>query len=93
MGRLGVYDSQAGSLALGGENDVTVGAKRALGIGDPLLLERRASDLAGACGVPLESLDLGLHNWQRAERATSDSVRAPSLSREIVEAVLAALGL
>jgi hypothetical protein len=70
LGRLGVYDLQAGSLALGGTNDVTVGAKRALGIGDPLLLERRASDLAQACGVALEALDLGLFNWQRAERAT-----------------------
>ena len=35
-----------------------------------MLLERRASDLAQACGIPLEALDLGLHNWQRGERAT-----------------------
>jgi hypothetical protein len=70
LGRLGVYDLQAGGLALGGVNDVTVGAKRALGIGDPLLLERRGSELAQACGVPLEALDLALHNWQRAERTT-----------------------
>ena len=70
LGRLGVYDVRAASLALGGANDVTVGAKRAFGIGDPLLLERRASDLAGACGIPLEALDLGLDNWQRGERAT-----------------------
>ena len=70
LGRLGVYDMRGGSLALGGSDDVTVGAKRALGIGDPLLLERRATDLAQACGVTLEALDLGLHNWQRAERAT-----------------------
>ena len=32
----------AGTLAFGGENPVTHAAKRALGIGDPLLLERRA---------------------------------------------------
>jgi hypothetical protein len=70
LGRLGVYDLQAASLALGGENDVTVGAKRAFGIGDQLLLERRATDLAQACSLPLEALDLGLHNWQRGERAT-----------------------
>lgn len=70
LGRLGVYDMRGGSLALGGSDDVTVGAKRALGIGDPLLLQRRASDLAQACGVALEALDLGLHNWQRGERAT-----------------------
>lgn len=68
LGRLGVYEMRAGSLVLGGANDVTVGAKRAFGIGDPLLLDRRASDLANACGIPLEALDLGLHNWQRGER-------------------------
>ncbi len=39
LGRLGVYEMQGGSLALGGSDDVTVGAKRALGIGDPMLLE------------------------------------------------------
>jgi len=93
LGRLGVYDVRAASLALGGVNDVTVGAKRAFGIGDPLLLERRASDLAGACGIPLETLDLGLHNWQRGERDTVglgvDSAPEP----EAVAGVQAALGL
>jgi hypothetical protein len=69
LGRLGVYELRAGSLALGGENDVTVAAKRALGIGDSLLLERRAAELAQACGVPLEALDVGLYNWGRAQRA------------------------
>jgi hypothetical protein len=49
---------------------VTLAAKRVLGIGDPLLLERRAAELAAACEVPLESLDLGLYNWERGERAT-----------------------
>jgi hypothetical protein len=68
LGRLGVYEIDAASLVLGGANDVTVGAKRAFGIGDPLLLERRASDLAQASALPLEALDLGLHNWQRGER-------------------------
>jgi hypothetical protein len=70
LGCLRVYDLKAGSLALGGPGDVTVGAKRAFGIGDPLLLERRAAELAQACGIPLEALDLGLYNWQRGERAT-----------------------
>ncbi len=93
LGRLGVYDVRAASLALGGVNDATVGAKRALGIGDPLLLERRATELARACGVSLESLDLGLHNWQRAERATLGLGPGAEPDREAVEAVLAALGL
>jgi hypothetical protein len=93
LGRLGVYDVQAGSLALGGSNDVTVGAKRAFGIGDPLLLERRASDLAHACGVALEALDLGLHNWQRAERATLGLGPEAEADSETLEPVRAALGL
>jgi hypothetical protein len=70
LGRLGVYELSGASLALGGDNTVTVGAKRALGIGDPLLLDRRATELAQACGLPLEALDLGLHNWESNRRAT-----------------------
>ncbi len=93
LGRLGVYDVRAASLALGGVNDVTVGAKRAFGIGDPLLLERRASDLAGACGIPLEALDLGLHNWQRGERATAGLGAGSAPEPEAVAGVQAALGL
>jgi hypothetical protein len=68
LGRLGVYEVEAGALQLGGDNRVTVAAKRALGIGDPMLLERRAAELAGASGLPLASLDLGLYNWETGER-------------------------
>jgi hypothetical protein len=93
VGRLGVFDLRGGSLALGGSNDVTVGAKRALGIGDPLLLERRATELAQACGVALEALDLGLHNWQRAERATLGLGPGAEPDPETRDPVLAALGL
>ncbi len=87
LGCLGVFELRAGTLALGGAgsssggSDVTVAAKRALGIGDPLLLERRAAELASACAVPLAALDLGLHNWSRSEgeRVTlgMDSVGVP----------------
>jgi hypothetical protein len=93
LGRLGTYDLLAGSLALGGANDVTVGAKRALGIGDPMLLERRASELAHACGVALEALDLGLHNWHRAERATLGLGPGAEPDPETLGSVQAALGL
>jgi len=93
LGRLGVYDMRAGSLALGGANDVTVGAKRAFGIGDPLLLDRRASDLALACGIPLEALDLGLHNWQRGERATLGLGADAEPDPEALSAISGALGL
>jgi hypothetical protein len=72
LGRLGVFELRAGALALGGSDEVTVAAKRAFGIGDALLLERRAAGLSDACGVPLEALDVGLFNWARPpdERAT-----------------------
>jgi hypothetical protein len=93
LGRLGVYDMQAGSLALGGANEVTVGAKRALGIGDPLLLERRASDLAQACAVPLEALDVGLDNWQRGGRATLGLGPGAEPEPDALAGVLAAFGL
>jgi hypothetical protein len=65
LGRLGVHDLEAGSLALGGADEVTVAAKRVFAIGDTLLLERRAADLAAACEVPLAALDLALWNWSR----------------------------
>jgi hypothetical protein len=70
LGRLGAYELRAGTLALGGGDQVTVAAKRALGIGDTMLLERRAAQLAEGCGIPLEGLDLGFYNWERGERAT-----------------------
>jgi hypothetical protein len=93
LGRLGVYDLRAGSLALGGENDVTVGAKRAFGIGDPLLLERRSSDLAQALAVPLEALDVGLYNWQRGQRATLGLGPGAEPGPDALAAAQAALGL
>ena len=70
LGRLGVYDLRAGALGFSGTDIVTLAAKRILGIGDSLLLERRASDLAQACGVPLEALDIGFYNWERGARAS-----------------------
>lgn len=70
LGRLGVYDLRPGMLALGGSGPVTLAAKRALGIGDTMLLERRAAELAAGCGVSLDALDLGFYNWERGERAT-----------------------
>lgn len=80
LGRLGVYDLRAESLDLGtargssaGEDEAALAAKRVFGIGDPILIDRRAVALAQATGVPLEALDLALFNWSRppgAERAT-----------------------
>lgn len=69
LGRLGLYELSAGALAFSGSDEVTLAAKRLLGIGDPLLLERRAADLATACQLPLAALDVGLFNWERGSRA------------------------
>jgi hypothetical protein len=72
LGRTGRFDLRAGSLLLGGapsDDDTAVAAKRVFGIGDPLLIDRRAATLAEACDVPFEALDLALYNWQRGEDA------------------------
>jgi hypothetical protein len=93
MGRLGVYELEAGSLALGGDNSVTVAAKRALGIGDPLLLDRRAAELAAACEIPLEALDLALFNWERGDRATCGLPEDAEPAPEVIERTYGALRL
>jgi hypothetical protein len=93
LGRLGVYDLRAGALHFGGDNEVTVAAKRALGIGDPMLLERRAAELAAACGVPLEALDLGLYNWERGERVHAGLAPDAEPDPAVAGPVRSALGL
>ncbi len=76
LGRLGVHRLSADSLHLGGvrgassEEATIVAAKRVFGIGDPLLLDRRAAALAAAVAVPVEALDLALANWAEPARAT-----------------------
>jgi hypothetical protein len=72
---------------------VTVAAKRALGIGDPLLLERRAAQLAQECGLPIEALDLGFYNWGRGERATLGLGPGAEPAPELLSSARAGLGL
>jgi hypothetical protein len=99
LGRLGTYELQGGRLHFGGDNDVTIAAKRVFGIGDQLLLERRAADLAGSCGVPLEALDLALFNWsqaglpQGAVRATGGLAPGTEPEPESLASARGALGL
>jgi hypothetical protein len=91
LGRLGLYELRPDSLHVGGargvssEDATTVAAKRVFGIGDPLLLERRAATLAEAMSVPVESLDLALFNWASSQRATlgfpADASDAGALER------------
>lgn len=93
LGRLSVYELRGAELALVGENEATVAAKRVLGIGDHMLLERRASELAQACQVPLESLDLALHNWGTGERVHLGVSLDAEPDADAVERVRDALGL
>jgi hypothetical protein len=93
LGRLGAFPLRPWSLHLGADAvDPTVTAsKRALGIGDPLLLQRRAADLATATGVPIEALDLALTNWSRTadERITAGAtVTADGPRRDAIGAAL-----
>jgi hypothetical protein len=94
LGRLGTHPVIAGALQFGGDNEATVAAKRAFGIGDTLLLERRAAELAQACGLPLDTLDLGLHNWGRGgQRATMGLGAGAEPDAAAVEPIRDALGL
>jgi len=92
LGRLGRVELRAPGLRFDGADETSVGAKRAFGIAEPRLLERRAADLASTCEVPLEALDLALAGWQRGERVHagfSDAVADPSAEAR----ALGALGL
>ncbi len=93
LGRLGIYALRAGRLFLSGENEATWAAKRALGIGDPLMLERRAAELARACGVPVEALDLALHNWGSGLRVADDLPDDAEGDPMTLEQAASALGL
>lgn len=93
LGRLGAYDLRAGALALGGNDTVTLAAKRMLGIGDTMLLERRAADLAAACDLPLEALDVGMFNWEHGTRAGLGIDPTEEPDPGVLDAVESALGL
>ncbi len=97
LGRLELYELTPDSLHLGGarglaEDLTTLAAKRVFGIGDPLMLERRAVALAQAAEVPIETLDLALANWHATEPATLGFPRE-TLDDGAFERAGAALGL
>jgi hypothetical protein len=93
LGRTGVYELKAGALQFGGGDPVTLAAKRVFGIGDPLLLERRAAELAAASELPLEALDVGLCNWERGSRASLGLHSDDEPDAATLSSTLAALGL
>jgi hypothetical protein len=87
LGSAGRYPLEAGELQLAaGEDATTEAAKRVLVSGDKLLLERRARELAAACGVPLAALDRALAVWG----APGDH---PDLAAEAPESIRSGLSL
>ena len=93
LGCTGVYELGAGKLHLGGSDPVTLAAKRILGIGDLLLLERRSAELASAFSAPLQALDLGFFNWERRQRWGGGVPVEIELDETVRNAAYAALGL
>ncbi len=64
-GALGLADVEAPALLAGDRDDTTIAAKRVFGIGDRLLIDRRAGELAEAAELPVAALDLALVNVDR----------------------------
>lgn len=92
LGALGLYELRATSLRV--EDDATtLAAKRLLGIGDRVNLERRAAALAEGLEVEIAVLDLALFNWGQPqdERATMGSRAQPD--PVLRDRLAAALGL
>ena len=91
LGRLGLVELQPAALKFG-DDATTLAAKRVFGIGDTVLLERRARVLADAVELPIEALDLALSNWGargRSERATYGSTAVVDEGeRDAIAAVL-----
>jgi hypothetical protein len=75
--RLGLVDLDPWTMHLSSAtptDPVALAAKRLLGIGDPVLLQRRQRELAHGVDVPVEALDLALYNWNQpadAERVVA----------------------
>lgn len=92
LGRLGIADLRPASLQLT-DDATTVAAKRVFGIGDKLLLERRARELAEAVDLPIEALDLALFNWAATagKRATMGSRAMPE--NELRDEIAGVLGV
>jgi hypothetical protein len=86
LGAAGRYALAADALHFVEDDATTLAAKRLLVSGDRMLLERRARDLAEACGLPLAALDRGLAVWGTPGEHVDLTVEAAG-------SVTAALGL
>ena len=78
--RLGLAELDPWTLhlsAAAATDPVALAAKRVLGIGDLVLLQRRSRDLAHAVDVPVAALDLALWNFSSPERTRAGSAAEP----------------
>ena len=76
-----------------GENEATWAAKRALGIGDPLLLERRAAELARPARCRSRHSTWRLHNWGSGTALTDGLPEDAEGDPLVLEQAQSALGL
>jgi hypothetical protein len=93
-GALGLIEAQPQSLLLADATATpTMSAKRIFGIGDPLLIGRRAGELAAEAGIGLAAFDLALQNWgtPAGQRVTAGSALPAEPDPEVRAPIAAAL--
>jgi hypothetical protein len=92
-GALGLIDAEPQSLLLADATATpTMAAKRIFGIGDPLLIGRRAGELAAEAHVALSAFDLALQNCGAPEqRVRAGSVLPDAPDPELRAPIAAAL--
>ena len=93
LDRLGLAEVTATALHADDSDDASLSARRVFGIADRFLLERRAGDLAEACDVPLEALDLALANFERDGERVTQGASAEAGDADAAERAAAALGV
>lgn len=96
-GRLGLAEIEPWTLMPSADaaDPTVLAAKRVFGIGDAVIISRRANELCHAVEVPIAALDLALRNWGRPpaeERLRAGSLAQPDADvRARVAGVLRAL--
>ena len=68
-------------------------AKRIFGIGDPILIARRAGELATEAGISLSCFDFALQNWMlpEGEQISAGTARADAPDPELRAPIAKAL--
>lgn len=93
-GALGLIDASPQSLLLADATAApTMAAKRIFGIGDPILIARRAGELATEAGIRLACFDFALQNWMlpEGEQVCAGTIRADAPDPELRAPIAKAL--